>query len=115
MTSSIHEQIIKDLNYIAQNNPELFTEEVRASLENLLSTLPDDLKDIEEISDAIVIWVEEHPQIHNTLMKLPISSSSERGAGGIPTRITPKEAKGLLDNIVRQSKSSSQSKTSSQL
>jgi hypothetical protein len=100
---SLYEQNIKNLVNLKQKCPELFTNEVCASLPDWF-TLPDDL---EEISDAIVLWYKEHPQIKEKLRECG-TDSSQRGAKGSKTQITPQEAKRLLDNIVRQSKPPSQ-------
>lgn len=105
MSLSPYEANILDFNYIVIEKPELLTDEDRASLAELLSTLPED---IETVSDALALWYEARPHILNAILELPFGDTGERGPGGRKTRLTPKEAKDLLENIVRQSKPSSE-------
>lgn len=104
---SPYEQNILDFYKIYKDRPELFTNETRALLEALKVTLSEDAS-IEQISDAIALWCEEHPNILNALLELPPIDTGERGPGGPITRLTPKEALELLENIVRQSKPDSE-------
>ncbi|MEC4817729.1 MAG: hypothetical protein SAK29_31320 [Scytonema sp. PMC 1069.18] len=98
---SPYEENILDFVKIAQTQPDLLTAEDRAALGELFATLPDD---IEEISDALALWYEDRPHILNTILDLPIEeSASHRGPGGRKTRLNPKDAKDMIDNIVRQS------------
>jgi hypothetical protein len=111
MTLSSHERNIRDFLDFAQKNIELFTDEICASLAEILPTLPDD---IEKISDAIALWCEKHPQIYDAFINLPITNLSDRAPGGGPTEITAQQVKAELDNRFRQSKPSSQTQPSSQ-
>lgn len=104
---SPYEQNILDFYKIYEDNPALFTDEARASLEALKATFSGD-DSIEQISDAIALWCEEHPDILNALLELPPIDTGERGPGGPATRLTQKEALELLENIVRQSKPDSE-------
>ncbi|MBO3460148.1 hypothetical protein G7B40_000190 [Aetokthonos hydrillicola Thurmond2011] len=107
---SPYEENILDFVKIAQNQPNLFTAEDRAALGKLLATLPDD---IEQISDALALWYEDRPHILNTILDLPVEeSASHRGPGGRKTRLSPKDAKDMIDNIVRQSTPSQKTQVS---
>ncbi|ASC71416.1 hypothetical protein XM38_023680 [Halomicronema hongdechloris C2206] len=97
---SPYEENILDFYKIYEEQPELFTDDDRASFEALKATFAED-DSIEKISDTIALWCEEHPNILNALLELPPSETSERGAGGRSTRLNPKEVLGLLDNITR--------------
>lgn len=107
---SPYEANILDFNYLIQEKPELLSDEDRVSLKDLFSRLPEDVEkvSIEKISDELALWCEEHPHILNVLLEIPPSDTGERGPGGRPTRLTPKEALELLDNIIRQSKPDSE-------
>ena len=113
MTLSLHAQNIKDFIEFSQKNAELFTDEISASITNILPNLPDD---IEQISDAIMQWCEEnYPKIYDAFTQLSIiNPSGDRGPGGGPTEITAQQVKAELDNRFRQSKPSSQTQPSSQ-
>ena len=108
---SPYEQNILDFYKIYEEHPELFIDSILTSLADLRSTLSDN-DSVEKISDAIALWCEEHSQILNALLELPPTDTGERGPGGRPTRLTPKEALELLENIVRQSKPDSESPSS---
>lgn len=109
MALSPYEENIIDFNSIIKNRPELLSDEDRLSLEQLMSSLPDD---VEEISNAIALWTEEHPKVLDALVELTPSESRERGLGGSTIRLTAKDAKDLIENTVRQSISNSSSQTS---
>lgn len=109
MTLSPYEENIIDFNSIMENHPELISDEDRLSLEQLMSSIPDD---VEEISNKIMEWTEEHPKVLDALLELPPSESGERGLGGSIIRLTAKDAKDLIENTVRQSSSNSSSQTS---
>lgn len=97
---SPYEENILDFYKIYEEQPELFTNEDRASLDDLKTTFS--AKDsIERISDEIALWCERHPHILNALLELPSSETSERAPRGRLTRLNPKEVLGLLDNITR--------------
>jgi hypothetical protein len=98
---SPYEANILDFNYLVTEKPELLSDEDLVSLETLLSNLPED---IEKISDELALWCEDHPKVLDALLELPPTDTGERGPGGRPARLKPKEALELLDNIVRQSK-----------
>lgn len=104
---SPYEQNILDFYKIYEERPELFTDSDRVSLEALKEALSNE-NSIEKISDELALWCEEHPHILNVLLEIPPSDTGERGPGGRPTRLTPKEALELLDNIIRQSKPDSE-------
>ena len=107
---SPYEQNILDFYQIYEDNPELFTDDDRASLAELQATFSED-DNIEKISDEIALWCEDHPHILNILLEIPPGDTGERGPGGRPTRLTQKEALKLLENIVRQSKPDSESES----
>ncbi len=108
---SPYEQNILDFYQIYKDHPNLFTEADRASLEALQATFSED-DSIEKISNEIALWCEDHPHILNVLLEIPPGDTSERGPGGRPTRLTPKKALELLDNLVRQSEIDSNSASS---
>jgi len=100
MALSPYEQTILDFVYIAEKQPELFTAEDRADLNELVATLPED---VEEISNAIALWCETRPHILDAIFDLPIESDGDRAPGGRNTPLTVKESKDALENIVRES------------
>ena len=111
MSLSDYEENIITFVYLVQTQPELFTAEERADLKDLLSTLPDD---VEEISNAIALWCEEHPQILDAILNIPIDDLDNlRAAGGRATRLTGIESKEMIENSVTQSSQSKQSQSSS--
>lgn len=79
MSLSPYEANILDFVQIAEKQPELLTDEDRASLADLLTTLPDN---IEQISDKLALWYETRPHILNAILELPPSDTGERGPGG---------------------------------
>jgi hypothetical protein len=97
---SPYEQNILDFVYVLEQQPNLLTPEDRLSLEELLTISPDD---VEQISNDITIWYENHPDIEAAIFELPINFLS-RGPGGRQAKITPREAKELIENAVRRSK-----------
>ena len=107
---SPYEANILDFNYLVTENPELLSDEDLVSLEALLSSLPEN---IEAISDELARWIENHPRILDALLELPPSDTSERGPGNRRSRLTAKEASGLLKNLVRQSKPDAEPPSSS--
>ncbi|MBG1259617.1 hypothetical protein [Nostoc commune] len=108
---SPYENNILTFVYILQNQPELLTAEDRTDVLELLATLPDD---VEEISNAIALWYESHPQILDAILNVPIEDlDSLRAAGGRSTPITGAESKELIENSVTQSSKSSQPDSSS--
>ncbi len=109
MALSPYEENILDFTKVIENQPELLSDEDRVSLEQLMANLPDE---VEEISNAIALWTEEHPKILDALLELPPSESGERGLGGSTIRLSAKDAKDLIENTVRQSISNSPSQTS---
>lgn len=112
--TSPYEANILDFNYLVAEKPELISDENWASLEALLSRFPKDAEkvSIEQISDELALWCERHPKVLDALLEIPPTDTGERGPGGRPTRLTPKEALELLENIVRQSKPDSESPSS---
>jgi hypothetical protein len=109
MALSPYEENIIDFNSIIEKHPELLSDEDCLSLEQLMSSLSDD---VEEISNKIAEWTEEHPKVLDALLELPPSKSGKRGLGGSTIRLTAKDAKDLIENTVRQSISKSSSQTS---
>lgn len=94
MTS--HAQTIKDFIDFSQKNSELFTDEISASIANILPNLPDD---VEQISDAIFEWCEKYPQIYNAFTQIPSSIlGSDRAPGGYKTELTVEQIKAELNN-----------------
>ena len=108
MPSDYQENIITFV-YLVQTQPDLFTAEDRADLKDLLSTLPDD---VEEISNAIALWCEGHPQILDAILNIPILDSL-RAADGRSTTLTGRESKEMIENSVTQSSQSKQPPSSS--
>ncbi|MEH2067145.1 MAG: hypothetical protein V7K47_03055 [Nostoc sp.] len=106
-------QTIRDFIDFSQKKPELFTDEISASIANILSNLPDD---VEQISDAIFEWCEKYPQIYNAFIQIPSSilGSDDRAPGNIPTELTAKQMKQELNNRFPQRKPPSQDKPRNQ-
>jgi hypothetical protein len=99
---SPYEENILTFAYILEEQPDLLTAEDRADILELLATLPND---VEEISNAIVLWYETRPQIFDAILKMPIDNlDSLRAAGGRSTPITGAESKEIIENSVIQSK-----------
>lgn len=110
MPSDYEENIISFV-YLVQTQPALFTAEDRADLKDLLSTLPDD---VEEISNAIALWCEEHPQVLDAILNIPIDDlASLRAADGRAIPVTGRESKEMIENSVTQSSQSKQPPSSS--
>lgn len=99
---SIYEQNIQDFYKLYHDRPDLFTDADHASLSELITSLSGEDR-IDKISDAIALWCEAHPPILNAFVELPPEETT-RGAGNRPTRLSAKEALGLLDNMVRSDK-----------
>ena len=111
MSLSDYEENIITFIYLLQTQPDLFTSEDYANLKELLSTLPDD---VEEISNTIALWCEEHPQILDAILNIPIDDlDSLRAAEGRATPLTGVESKEMIENSVTQSNQSKQSQSSS--
>ena len=104
---SPYEANIFDFVSVIKEQPDLLTAEDRLSLEDLLKTLPDD---VNEISNQITVWYENRPLIEDAIFDIP-TNSNERGAGGRKTKPTAREFKELIENVVRQSETSSQPST----
>lgn len=101
MALSPYEETILDFIYIAQKQPQLFTDEDRADLEGLVETFPED---VEAISNAIAEWCETRPHILEAIFALPVEeSASVRAAGGRDTPLTGKESRDAIENTVRES------------
>ena len=108
---SPYEENILTFVYILQNQPELLIAEDCADLRKLLATLPDD---VEEISNAIVLWYETRPQILDAILNVPIEDlDSLRAAGGRSTSITGAESKEMIENSLTQSSKANQLDSSS--
>ena len=105
---SPYEANIFEFVSVIKQQPNLLNAEDISSLEDLLQTLPDD---VNKISNQITLWYETRRTIEEAIFELP-ENSSERDPRGRKPRITPKEAKELIENVVRQSKPPSQSSTS---
>jgi hypothetical protein len=97
---SPHEAKIFDFVSVIKEQPDLLTAEYRASLENLLEKVSDD---VNEISNQITVWYKNCPLIKKAIFERP-TYSNERGAGGRKTKLTDKEFKQLIENVVRDSK-----------
>lgn len=111
MSLSDYEENIITFVYLAQTKSELFTAEDSEDLKHLLSTLPDD---VEEISNAIALWCEEHPQILDAILNIPIDDSdSLRAADGRTTPLTGRESREMIENSITQSSQSKKSQSSS--
>lgn len=97
---SLYEQNIRDFSILYAYCPEVFTQDDLASLMELKATFSE--KDgIEKISDDIALWCEARPRIYNALLEIPVAEDTQRGPGGQTTRLMPKEAMILLENMVR--------------
>jgi hypothetical protein len=108
---SLYEQNILDFYKTYEEHPELFTKDNRDSLKRVRDTFSEG-DSIEKISDTISLWCEDHPNILNVLLGCLPSGAGKRGPGSRPTRLTPKEALKLLENIIRQSNPDSGSPSS---
>lgn len=60
MVKSFHEQNIEAFIDLLKSQRSLFSAQDRTSLEQLITTLPDDE---EKISEALASWYEKHPKI----------------------------------------------------
>lgn len=111
MSMSDYEENILAFKHILNTEPELFSEEDRKDLKDLLSKLPDN---VEEISNAIALWYEEHPLILDAILNIPIDDlDSLRAANGRAISLTGRESKEMIENSVTQSSQSKQPLSSS--
>ena len=113
MSSFEHEENIIKFVYLIKKQPNLFTEEKRTNLRQLLQKLPDN---VEKISDAIADWCKKYPQIRDAFFYIPIgdlnSIRSHRAANGRATPLTGKETKEMIENSVIESSESKESEPS---
>ena len=105
---SLYEANIFEFVSVIKQQPNLLTAEDISSLEDLLKTLPDD---VNKISNQITLWYETRQTIEEAIFAFP-ANSSVKGPRGVKPKITPKVAKELIENVVRQSQPPSQSSTS---
>ncbi|MEQ9354505.1 Rpn family recombination-promoting nuclease/putative transposase [Coleofasciculus chthonoplastes] len=90
----------------------LFSSGYLAELEQLLAPLPDD---IEELSEAISIWCEQHPEIDEAQLKLLPDNSSEKAPGSKEGKVKPPNYelnKQAILNAIQQSSDSKDSQSS---
>ena len=107
MSLSEHEENIIVFVYLIKKQPNLFKEEKRTSLSQLLEKLPDN---VEKISDAIVDWCKKYPQIRDAFLNIPTDDlNSIRAANGRATPLTGKETKEIIENLVIESSESKES------
>lgn len=107
MALSPYEENIFAFICVIQKQPELFTEENGTEILSLLEKLPDD---VEEISNEIVLWYENHPQILDAILDIPVEDlESLRGPNGTKPSLTGQETKGIIGNEVRQNITEKQS------
>ena len=96
--------------YIIQTQPDLLSAEDWLSLEELLLTVPDDIK---ELSNAIITWRNSRPAIKDAMRKLPKKEADDKGPKDQPTN-PPQDYKKMTENETRKhtnrSNSPSQSK-----
>jgi hypothetical protein len=98
---SPYEENILTFAYILEKQPDLLTDKDSADILELLGTLQ---SDVEEISNALVLWYETRPQIFDAILNVPIDNlDSLRAAGGRSTPITGAESKEIIENSVIQS------------
>ena len=107
MSLSEHEENIIVFVYLIKKQPNLFKEEKRTNLRQLLQKLPDN---VEKISDAIVDWCKKYPQIRDAFLNIPTDDlNSIRAANGRATPLTGKETKEIIENLVIESSESKES------
>lgn len=105
MSLSEHEENIIVFVYLIKKQPNLFKEEERTNLRQLLQKLPDN---VEKISDAIDDWCKKYPQIRDAFLKIP-TDDLIRAANGRATPLTGKETKEIIENLVIESSESKES------
>ena len=107
MSSFEHEENIIKFVYLIKKQPNLFTEEKRTNLRQLLQKLPDN---VEKISDAIADWCKKYPQIRDAFLNIPTddlnSIRDHRAPNGRATPLTGKETKEMIENSVIESSES---------
>ena len=107
MSLSEHEENIIVFVYLIKKQPNLFKEEERTNLRQLLQKLPDN---VEKISDAIGDWCKKYPQIRDAFLNIRINSIPDpRAANGRATPLTGKETKEIIENLVIESSESKES------
>ncbi|MDJ0714680.1 MAG: hypothetical protein QNJ54_10740 [Prochloraceae cyanobacterium] len=106
---SDHKKNILDFIEVLENQPSLLTPDDSLDLQKLLKTLPDDIK---EFSNQITSWYYQRQTIKNAIFALP-EDPTERNPRKRKSNITTEEAKELIENVVRQSKKSSESSQTS--
>ena len=110
MSLSEHEENIIVFVYLIKKQPNLFKEEKRTNLRQLLQKLPDN---VEKISDAIADWCKKYPQIRDAFLNIPTDDlNSIRAANGRATPLTGKETKEIIENLVIESSESKESEPS---
>ena len=101
---SLYEANLSKFIYIIQTQPNLLSAEDWLSLEELLLTVPDDIK---ELSNEIIAWRNNRPAIKDAMRKLPKEETGDKGLKDQPTNLKPQEFKKIIKNETRQHKSSS--------
>ena len=94
-------KLLSAFQQLLNTQPELLKDSERRELETLITSLPNDTK---QLADAIAPWCASHSEINNTLMELLASVSSKGIAGTFSTRETKeKNLRETLINALRQS------------
>jgi predicted transposase/invertase (TIGR01784 family) len=112
---SFPEQNVAAFIELLTDQRSLFSPKNLAELEQLVTPLPDDIK---EISKALSSWYKKHPEIREAQLKIlaPLSNDSEEKTPGSKEGNVPKPKdelnKPILLNAIQQSSSSSDSQSS---
>jgi hypothetical protein len=96
--------VIEGLIGLVEEQPELFSAEDRADLEQQSATLPDN---IDDMARSLVVWSKARPAIHTALKSL--SSQTREGKARLPgdgttaPKIKPEDYKQMLLNMMHRS------------
>lgn len=108
---SFSEQNVAAFIELLTHQRSLFSPDNLAELEQLVASLPDDIK---EISKALSSWYKKHPEIREAQLKLLPSNSGEKAPGSKEDNVkTPNYElnKQTLQNAIQQSSSPSDSQS----
>lgn len=120
---TFHQQTINNFIHLLITRPSLFSTQHRTELEQIIASLPDDIKQlppdtIEQLSNDIVEWCESHSAIDKALSDLEdalkgdqLKASKTPGIkeGKVPLPDYKANKQNLLNAIRQSSPSSSQS------
>lgn len=103
---NLYDLKILSLLHLLATQLDLFSNQDKTDLLNLIDTLPNDT---ETISNEIVLWYADRPKIKEAMLNLSDSEPVALGPGGKAATLTPEGYKELIKNAIRQGQSDDQS------